>query len=80
MVILYLVRWLFIFLLCCAGIGIGAVILGIMGVEVPNIAPILNIASIPILLFSHNFFLIILNILVIIIIVSVYFQSKKIKK
>lgn len=37
-VIVHLVRWLFILLLCCAGIVIGAVILGNLGItdiEVP---------------------------------------------
>ncbi|NYF23672.1 uncharacterized protein HemY [Sporosarcina sp. JAI121] len=79
-VILHIVKWIFILLLCCAGIVIGAVLLGIMGIEVPNVEPILHIASVPILLFSHKIFLIILNIFVIIIFVLLYFQSRKMKK
>lgn len=79
-VILHIVKWLFIFVLCCAGIVIGAVIIGIMGIDVPNIEPILNIASVPLLLFGHKVFLIIINIFTIIIFVLLYFQSRMMKK
>jgi hypothetical protein len=78
-VILHIVKWLFILLLCCAGIVIGAVILGIMGIDAPNMELIINIVSIPILLFSNKIVLQIINIFVIIF-VLLYFQSRKMKK
>ena len=79
-VILHILKWLFILILCCAGIVIGAVILGIMGIDLPYIEPILNISSVPLLLFDHKIFLIIINIFTIIILVSLYFQSRMMKK
>ncbi len=77
-IILQIVRWLFILVICCAGIILGAVILGMMGIDVPNIEPILNIASVPIMLFSNKIFLIIINIFVIF--VLLYFQLRTLKK
>lgn len=77
-ILLQIVRWLFILVICCAGIILGAVILGMMGIDVPNIEPILNIASVPILLFSNKIFLIIINIFVIF--VLLYFQLRTLKK
>jgi len=77
-ILLKIVRWLFILVICCAGIILGAVILGMMGIDVPNIEPILNIASVPILLFSNKIFLIIINIFVIF--VLLYFQLRTLKK
>ncbi|CAH0316798.1 hypothetical protein CW306_26845 [Bacillus sp. BA3] len=49
--ILHIVKLLIILVLCCAGIIIGAVILGIMGIDVPNIQLILDIASVPFFVF-----------------------------
>ncbi|QSB09559.1 hypothetical protein JTI58_21655 [Lysinibacillus fusiformis] len=77
-ILLQIVRWLFILVICCAGIILGAVILGMMGIDVPNIEPILNIASVPILLFRNNISLIIINIFVIF--VLLYFQLRTLKK
>ncbi len=77
-ILLQIVRWLFILVICCACIILGAVILGMMGIDVPNIEPILNIASVPILLFSNKIFLIIINIFVIF--VLLYFQLRTLKK
>lgn len=77
-ILLQIVRWLFILVICCAGIILGAVILGMMGIDVPNIEPILNIASVPILLFSNKIFLITINIFVIF--VLLYFQLRTLKK
>ena len=77
-ILLQIVRWLFILVICCAGIILGAVILGMMGIDVPNIEPILNIASVPIMLFSNKIFLIIINIFVIF--VLLYFQLRTLKK
>ena len=79
-IILHMAKWLFILGFCCAGIVIGAVILGILGIDVPNIEPILNIASVPILLFSHKIVQIVINIFVISIFVLLYFQARKMKE
>ena len=79
-IIIHIVKWFFILGLCFAGIVIGAVILAILGIDVPNIEPILNIASVPILLFSHKIVQIIIAIFFIIIFVSLYFQSRKMKR
>lgn len=69
-ILLQIVRWLFILVICCACIILGAVILGMMGIDVPNIEPIL--------LFSNKIFLIIINIFVIF--VLLYFQLRTLKK
>ncbi|MGE7130143.1 hypothetical protein [Lysinibacillus xylanilyticus] len=79
-VILQIVILLFTLLLCCAGIVIGAFISGITRNDAPNMELIINIASIPILLFGNKIVLQIMNIFVIIIIVLLYFRSRKMKK
>ncbi|MGE7909539.1 hypothetical protein [Lysinibacillus xylanilyticus] len=79
-VILQTVILLFILLLCCAGIVIGAFISGIMRNDAPNMELIINIVSIPILLFGDKIVLQIMTIFVIISIVLLYFRSRKMKK
>lgn len=79
-VILHIVKWLFILGLCCAGIVISAVILGIMGIDVPNIQLILNIASLPLIFFDLKIVKIIIIIICLIISVLMYFQLRKMKE
>ena len=78
-VILQTVILLFILLLCCAGIVIGAFLSGITRNDASNMELIINIASIPILLFGNKIVLQIMIIFVIIIIVLLYFRSRKMK-
>jgi hypothetical protein len=83
-VILHIIKWLFILVLCCAGIIIGAVILAIMGIEVTNVELIVNIASVPIMLFGvlfdNNIVQVIIHIFVIIILILLIFLIKKNEK
>ncbi len=78
--ILHIVKLLIILVLCCAGIIIGAVILGIMGIDVPNIQIILNIASVPFMFFDHKIVERIISIICFFLSVLIYFQLRKMKK
>ncbi|CAH0282438.1 hypothetical protein SRABI84_03951 [Peribacillus simplex] len=78
--ILHIVTLLIILVVCCAGIIIGAVILGIMGIDVPNLQLILNIASVPFMFFDHKIVAIIINIIVFFLPALIYFQLRKMKK
>ncbi|MFF3099799.1 hypothetical protein [Viridibacillus arvi] len=83
-VILHIIKWLFILVLCCASIIIGAVILAIMGIEVPNVELIVNVASVPIMLFGvlfdNKIVQVIIHIFIIIILVLLAFLIKKNEK
>lgn len=75
-VLLHIVRWLFIVGLCSAGIVVGAVILGIMGIDVPHMELIINAVALPLLFFDLTIVKITISILCLIISVFVYFQLK----
>lgn len=62
-VTLHLLKWLFIILIFCSGIIIGLVLLAILGFDIPDMEPFINIITIPILLFGNKISLIILNII-----------------
>lgn len=80
-VTLHLLKWLFIILIFCSGIIIGLVLLAILGFEIPDMEPFINIITIPILLFGNKISLIILNIIfAIVVTVNLSLLRKKLKE
>ncbi|MGE7981397.1 hypothetical protein [Solibacillus sp. NPDC093137] len=80
-VTLHLLKWLFIILICCSGIIIGLVLLAILGFDIPDMEPFINIISIPLMLFGNKISLIILNIIIaVVVIVNLFLLRKKLEE
>jgi hypothetical protein len=76
-VLLSIVKWLFIVGLCSAGIVVGAVILGILGIDVPHMQFIINAVTLPMLFFDLKIVRITISILCLTISIFMYFQLRK---
>ncbi|MFL0584316.1 hypothetical protein ACH0B6_17220 [Solibacillus silvestris] len=76
-VALHLLKWLFILLICCGGIIIGLVLLAILGFDIPDMEPFINILAIPLMLFGNKISLVILNIIIAVVVIVNLFILRK---